>query len=174
MRRELGAQSDGGRDRETPRRGPAAVRERGLGYARYKDVSAYAAVIVEVEAETEVRVTRAWGAIDAGMVVNRDGLANQAEGGIVQAVSWAIHEAVTVEGSRVTSRGWDSYPMLRFGEAPEVEITILDRPEEPPLGAGEAFAGPTAGAIGNAISRAIGLRVRDLPFTRERLVAAIG
>ena len=117
---------------------------------------------------------RAWGAIDAGMVVSRDGLVNQAEGGITQAVSFALHEAVRTEGARVATRGWDTYRTLRFSEAPEVEIALVDRPEEPPLGAGEAFTGPTAGAIGNAVFNAIGLRVRDLPLTRERLIAAIG
>ena len=149
-------------------------RGRGLGFARYKDTSAYAAVIVEVDVGSDVRVVKAWAAIDAGMVVSPDGLRNQAEGGIVQAVSWALHESVRVEGSRVATRGWDTYPVLAFHDAPEVEVALLDRPEEPPLGAGEAFAGPTAGAIGNAIYRAIGLRVRDLPFTRKRLVATIG
>jgi CO/xanthine dehydrogenase Mo-binding subunit len=149
-------------------------RGRGLGFARYKDTSAYAAVVVEVEVGSDVRVRRAWGAIDAGMVVSHDGLLNQAEGGIVQAVSWALHESVRVEGSQVATRGWDTYRILSFTEAPEVEVVAIDRPEEPPLGAGEAFAGPTAGAIGNAIARAIGLRVRDLPFTGERLAAAAG
>ena len=150
------------------------ARGRGIGFARYKDTSSYAAVIVEVEVGTEVRVRRAWGAIDAGMVVSPDGLRNQAEGGITQAVSFTLHEAVRTEGPRVATRGWDTYRTLRFSEAPEVEIMLLDRPEEPPLGAGEAFTGPTAGAIGNAVFNAIGLRVRDLPLTRERLIAAIG
>jgi CO/xanthine dehydrogenase Mo-binding subunit len=148
-------------------------RGRGVGFARYKDTSAYAAVIVEVEAGAEIRVRRAWAAIDAGMVVSRDGLLNQAEGGIVQAVSWALHESVRTEGATIATRGWDTYRVLSFSEAPEVEVRLLDRPLEPPLGAGEAFAGPTAGAIGNAIYQAIGLRVRDMPFTRERLVAAM-
>lgn len=158
----------------TPGEPGDGVRGRGIGFARYKDTSAYAAVIVEVEVNTEVRVRHAWAAIDAGMIVSRDGLLNQAEGGIVQAVSWTLHEAVRVEESRVATRGWDGYRILTFSEAPEVEVALVDRPELPPLGAGEAFAGPTAGAIANAIDRAIGLRVRDLPFTRERLVAAIG
>jgi CO/xanthine dehydrogenase Mo-binding subunit len=148
------------------------LRGRGLGFARYKDTSAYAAVIVEVEVDATVRVRRAWGAIDAGMVVSRDGLLNQAEGGIVQAASWTLHEAVRTDGPRVATRGWDTYRMLTFGETPEVEVVLVDRPEEPPLGVGEAVAGPTTAAIGNAVARAIGLRVRDLPFTRDRLAAA--
>lgn len=145
---------------------------RGIGYARYKDGSAFAAVVVEVEADREVRVRRAWAAIDAGMAVNSDGIRNQAEGGIVQAVSFALHEAVQTEGPRVTTRGWDTYRVVRFSEAPEVEVAILDRPDEPPLGVGEAFTGPVAAAVGNAIRDALGIRVRDLPFTRDRLAEA--
>jgi CO/xanthine dehydrogenase Mo-binding subunit len=147
---------------------------RGVGYARYKNAAAYAAVIAEVEVGTEVRVSRVWAAIDAGMVVSRDGLLNQAEGGIVQAVSWTLHEAVRAEGPAIGSRGWDSYRTLRFSEVPEVRVTVIDRPDLPPLGAGEAMAGPTAAAIANAIHDAIGLRARDLPLTREHLVKAIG
>jgi CO/xanthine dehydrogenase Mo-binding subunit len=152
----------------------AAGRGRGIGFARYKDTSAYAAVVVDVEVDREVRVRKAWAAIDAGMVVSPDGLRNQVEGGITQAVSFTLHEAVRTEGSQVATRGWETYRTLRFSEAPEIEIVLLDRPEAPPLGAGEAFTGPTAGAIGNAVFDAIGLRVRDLPLSRDRLIAAMG
>ncbi len=149
-------------------------RGRGMGYARYKDSSAYAAVVIEVEAGTEIRVSRAWAAIDAGMIVSPDGLRNQSEGGIVQAISFTLHEAVRTEGPRVATRGWETYRVLRFSEAPTIEVALLDQPTQPPLGAGEAFTGPVAAAIGNAIWSALGVRVRDLPLTRERVVAAIG
>ena len=152
----------------------ANERGRGLGFARYKNEAAYAAVIVEVELDTEVRVRRTWAAIDAGMVVSRDGLLNQVEGGIVQAVSWTLHEAVSTDTSGIATRGWDTYRTLRFPDAPEVETVIVDRPEQPPLGAGEALTGPTAAAIANAVFNAIGLRVRDMPITRERVIAAMG
>ena len=152
----------------------ANERGRGLGFARYKNEAAYAAVIVEVELDTEVRVRRTWAAIDAGMVVSRDGLLNQVEGGIVQAVSWTLHEAVSTDTSGIATRGWDTYRTLRFPDAPEVETVIVDRPEQPPLGAGEALTGPTAAAIANAVFNAIGLRVRDMPITRERVIAATG
>mgnify|MGYP003334407028 CR=1 FL=1 len=147
---------------------------RGIAYARYKDRSAFAAVVVEVEVDREVRVRRAWAAIDAGMAVNPDGIRNQAEGGIVQAVSFALHEAVRTDGPRVATRGWENYRVIRFSEAPDVEVAILDRPDEPPLGVGEAFTGPVAGAIGNAIRDALGIRIRDLPISRERLIDAFG
>jgi len=84
------------------------VRGRGIGFARYKNHAAYAAAMVEVDVGTEVTVKRAWGAIDAGMVVSREGLVNQAEGGITQAVSWALYEAVQADGSRIATRGWNT------------------------------------------------------------------
>jgi len=150
------------------------LRGRGLGFARYKNSAAYAAVVVDVELDTEIHVRRAWGAIDAGMVISRDGLANQAEGGIVQAVSWTLREAVSTDASGVTSRDWDAYPTLRFPDAPAVEIDVIDRPDVPPVGAGEAMAGPTSAAVANAVADASGVRLRDLPLTRERFIAAAG
>lgn len=148
-------------------------RGRGLGFARYKNRAAYAAVIVEVELDTEIRARRAWAAIDAGMVISRDGLLNQAEGGIIQATSWTLNEAVRTDGSQIMTRGWDTYRTLRFPEVPDVEVQLIDRPDEPPLGAGEAFAGPTSAAIANAVANACGVRLRDLPLTRDRFVAAV-
>jgi CO/xanthine dehydrogenase Mo-binding subunit len=156
-----------------PRERGDGERGRGLGFARCKDSSAYAAVIAEVELGRELRVTRAWAGVDAGMVVSRDGLRNQVEGGIVQAVSWTLHEAVQTDGSRVATRDWASYRTLRFSEAPEVDVILVDRPDDPPMGVGEALAGPTTAAIANAVANAVGLRVRDLPFTRRRLEGAI-
>jgi hypothetical protein len=97
---------------------------RGIGFARYKSKMSYAAVIVEVELDTEIRVRRAWGAIDAGMVVSRDGLLNQSEGGIVQATSWTLHEAVRTEGPRIATRAWDTYRTLRFPDVPEVTVEL--------------------------------------------------
>ena len=148
------------------------ARGRGMGFARYKNGAAYLAVIAEVELGRDIRVTRAWATIDAGMAVSPDGVIGQTEGGITQATSWTLKEAVRFDARRITTRGWDSYPMLTFSEAPEIEVTLIDRPDEPPLGVGEAFAGPTAAAIANAIANATGVRLRDMPLTRERLLAA--
>jgi len=148
-------------------------RGRGLGFARYKNAAAYVAVIAEVELDEAIRVTRVWAAVDTGMVVSRDGVVNQAEGGIVQAVSWALKEAVGYDEHRIATRGWAEYPILTFSETPEVEIALIDRPDEPPLGVGEAFAGPVAAAIANAVANAGGLRLRDMPFTRERVLEAM-
>jgi CO/xanthine dehydrogenase Mo-binding subunit len=145
----------------------------GLGFARYSNEASYAAVVVEVEVDQTIKVLRAVAAIDCGRTVNPDGVSNQVEGGVVQAVSWVLKEQVRFDRTRITSRTWDDYPILRFTEAPPVETFIIDRPDEPSLGVGEAVAGPTAAAIANAVFDAIGVRVRDLPLTRERLVAAI-
>ena len=148
-------------------------RGRGIGFARYKNLGCYVAVIVEVTAGETLKVVRAWAAVDVGQVINPDGVVNQIEGGIVQTVSWTLKERVLFDRERVTSRNWDDYPILMFDEVPEVHVTLIDRPELPPLGAGEGAQGPTAGAIGNAIFNALGVRLRDMPITRERLVAAL-
>lgn len=145
----------------------------GLGFARYSNEAAYAAVVVEVEAGATIRVVRAVAVVDCGRTINPDGVSNQVEGGIVQAVSWVLKEQVRFDRTRITTRTWDDYPVLRFSEAPPVEVAIIDRPDEPSLGVGEAVAGPVAAAVANAVFDAIGVRVRDLPFTRERMLAAI-
>jgi nicotinate dehydrogenase subunit B len=145
---------------------------RGIAFSRYKNSAAYAAIVVEVEIGEDIRVPRVWCAIDAGLLINPDGAANQIEGGIVQSVSWTLKEQVTFDHTTVTSRSWDSYPILRFGEVPDITVGFLREPGRPPLGVGEASQGPTAAALANAAARALGVRVRDLPISRERLLAA--
>ena len=148
-------------------------RGRGLGVARYKGKGAYCAVVAEVEAEHDVRVRRLTIAVDVGRVVNPDGVRFQIEGGAIQATSWTLKERVRFDRRRITSEDWESYPILRFSEVPEVEVHLVDRPELPSVGAGEAAQGPTAGAVANAVAAAIGVRVRDLPLTTEAVTAAI-
>ena len=145
----------------------------GIGYAKYKGTSAYCAVVAEVEAVTEIRVRRLTIAVDVGLVINPDGVANQIEGGAIQATSWTLREAVKFDRFGVTSDSWESYPILRFSEVPDVEVHLIAESEAPSVGAGEAAAGPTAAAIGNAVARALGVRVRDLPITAEAVIAAI-
>jgi CO/xanthine dehydrogenase Mo-binding subunit len=149
------------------------TRGRGIGFARYKNGACYVAEIVEVEAGNEIAVKRVWAAIDAGLVINPDGLVNQTEGGIIQAVSWALKEAIQYDRSRILTSSWNDYPILTFEESPRVEVTIVNRPDQPPLGAGEGTQGPTVAAIANAIFNAMGARLRDMPFTRERVLAAL-
>ncbi|MDB5853799.1 MAG: xanthine dehydrogenase family protein molybdopterin-binding subunit [Herminiimonas sp.] len=151
-----------------------ALRGRGIGFARYKNSSAYCAVVIEVEVTDRIVLDRIWTVVDAGEVVNPDGLINQMEGGILQAASWTLKEAVHFDAMRVTTRSWDDYPILRFDEVPrELHVHIVPHPELPPLGAGECAAGPTAAAIANALHNAIGVRVRNLPLTPERLAKAV-
>lgn len=149
------------------------TRGRGLGFARYKNLGCYVAVIVEIAVDNEVRVVRAFAAVDAGETINPDGIVNQIEGGIIQTVSWTLKEQVSFDRERVTSRTWEDYPILTFAEAPAVEVAVINRPDQPPLGAGEGAQGPTGAAIANAIYNALGVRLRDMPFTRERIVTAL-
>jgi nicotinate dehydrogenase subunit B len=145
----------------------------GAGVARYSGIAGYCAAVAEVEAGTNIRVRRLWLAVDVGRVINPDGVINQVEGGAVQSASWTLREQVRFDRDRVTSASWDSYPILRFTEVPDVMVRVIDAPGEAETGAGEIAQGPVAGAIGNAVANAVGVRVRDLPLTRERIARAI-
>lgn len=146
---------------------------RGLGWARYKNTGAWCAAIARVEVGEAVRVTHLDLAVDVGTVVDLDGVINQIEGGAVQATSWTLKEQVAFGPDGVTSTGWDSYPVLRFTEVPEVRVHVLDRPDQPSLGAGEAAQGPVAAAIANAVHNALGVRVRTLPLNPDHLLRAV-
>jgi CO/xanthine dehydrogenase Mo-binding subunit len=152
---------------------PAEDAGHGIGFARYKNTAAYCAVVAEVTAVTEVRVRRLTIAIDAGLIINPDGAANQVEGGAIQAVSWTLKEQVRFDRYGVTSDTWETYPILRFSEVPAVDVELLPGGGNPALGIGETAQGPTAAAIGNAVYDALGVRVRTLPFTEENIVAAL-
>jgi nicotinate dehydrogenase subunit B len=156
----------------------AAGQGRGFAFARYKNLSAYCAVALDLTVDRSsgaIRLGRVAAAVDSGQAVNPDGIRNQIEGAIVQSSSWTLFEAVGFDRHRVTSRDWSRYPILRFDAAPRsVEVEILDRPGQPFLGAGEAGQGPAAAAIGNAVADALGVRLRDLPLSCERVRAAIG
>ena len=145
----------------------------GVGFARYKNTGAYCAVVAEVEGAEDIRVKRLTIAVDVGEAINPDGVINQIEGGAIQATSWVLKERVRFDGQRITSHSWAAYPILRFGEVPEVEVELIQRPDSDPVGAGEAAHGPVTAAIANAVFDALGIRVRDLPITRDRLVAAM-
>lgn len=141
----------------------------GLGYAfsRYKNSASYFAVAAKVElVEGKINITHMWGAIDSGEVINPDGLKNQTEGGMIQSASWTMLEEVKFNEDHVSSVDWSSYPIFRFVDIPEVKVEVIDRAHEEPLGAGEAAQGPAAAAIVNAIYRATGKRVRDLPVNK--------
>ncbi|WJR79813.1 molybdopterin cofactor-binding domain-containing protein [Bradyrhizobium sp. NP1] len=151
---------------------------RGFAFARYKNLEAWCAVAVEVVVEREtgrVRVKRMVAAVDTGQVVNPDGIRNQVEGGLLQALSWTLFERVTFDRTRVTSVDWSAYPILRFGDVPDsVEVHIIDRPNDGFYGVAEAAQGPSGAALANAIRDATGLRLHELPFTASRIRAATG
>ena len=152
-------------------------RGRGIGFAQYKNLASYVAVIADIEIDRAsgiLRVPRVYAAIDAGLIINPDGLANQIEGGIIQSASWTLKEAVRFDRTGITTRDWSGYPILTMPEVPKVEIRLINRPDQPALGSGEASLGPTVAAIANAFSHATGKRIRELPMSRQRVKAALG
>jgi nicotinate dehydrogenase subunit B len=151
---------------------------RGFGFARYKNLGAYAAVALEISLDHEsgrIRVVRAHCAVDSGQAVSPDGICNQIAGGLIQSSSWTLYETVRFDTTHITSSDWSSYPILRFPAVPDsVEVHVIDRPGQPFLGTGEATQGPTAAAIANALADAAKVRIRELPLSMERVKAAIG
>ncbi len=154
----------------------SAMHGRGVGFAKYKNLATYVAVIADVAVDPKtgtIRVSRLTAVADAGLIINPNGLANQIEGGCIQSTSWTLHEQLRFDRQRVTSRDWTGYPILTFLEVPEVEVALLNHPSEEALGAGEAAQGPTAAAIANAVANATGRRIRDLPLSAERVKQAL-
>jgi CO/xanthine dehydrogenase Mo-binding subunit len=152
-------------------------RGRGIGFAKYKNLSIYVAVIAEVEIDPTsgvIKVPRALAVADAGQIINPDGLTNQIEGGIIQSTSWTLHEQVRFDRNGITSRDWQGYPILTMHDAPHVEVELIDRPAEKSLGSGEGSQGPMVAAIVNAFANATGKRIRELPLTPDRVKAALG
>src|SRR6202165_2951457 len=145
----------------------------GLGFARYKNTGAYCAVVAEIEGAEDISVKRLTIAVDVGEAINPDGVINQIEGGAIQATSWVLKERVRFDLQRITSNTWADYPILRFSEAPDVRVELIQQRDSAPLGAGEAAHGPVPAAIPNAVFDALGVRVRDLPITRDSLIAAM-
>lgn len=145
----------------------------GVGFARYKNTGAYCAAIAEIEGADDIRVKRLTLAVDVGEAINPDGVINQIEGGAIQATSWVLKERVRFDRTRITSTSWTDYPILTFSEVPAVDVEIIQRPEIEPVGAGEAAHGPVTAAIANAVHDCLGVRVHDLPITRDKIIAAM-
>lgn len=153
------------------------LRGRGMAYIHYKHNETYVAMGMEVEVDRssgQIAVTRVCCAHDCGLMVNPDAVRAQVEGNILQTLSRTLHEETTFDRSRVTSVDWASYPLLRFPEVPVLEIALVERRDQPPLGAGEAASSPVPAALANAVFDATGVRLRTVPFTRERVKAALG
>jgi len=152
---------------------PGDTTGHGIAFARYKNSGAYCAVVAEVEATHRLTVRRLVIAADVGRIISPDGVRNQLEGGAIQSTSWTLFEQVRFDKLRVTSTDWETYPILRFPDAPTVHCELINRPDLPSLGAGEATQGPTSAAIANALRAALGTPVRDLPFTPANIAAAL-
>jgi len=150
-------------------------RGQGIAFAQYKNIQCYAAIVVEVTVARDtgqIQLENVVIAADAGQIINPDGLSNQLEGGFVQATSWTLMEVVQFDKQHVISQDWESYPILRFTAMPKkIKTVLLNRPDLPSLGSGEATQGPTPAAIANAVYDAVGVRLREIPFTPERVMA---
>jgi nicotinate dehydrogenase subunit B len=152
-------------------------RGRGVAFAQYKNRQGYVAVVVDLTVNRDsghIRLERAVVAADVGQIVNPDSLSSQLEGAFAQAASWTLREQVAFDPQGVTSVDWHSYPTLRFRDAPPIETVLLNRPGRPFLGVGEGAQGPVPAAIANAVFDAVGIRLRRIPFTPQRVRAAMG
>jgi CO/xanthine dehydrogenase Mo-binding subunit len=156
--------------------GAAVMRGRGFAYVHYKHSESYVAMGIEAAVERSsgrIKVERVVCAFDCGQIINPDGARAQVEGSILQTLSRVLMEEVQFDRSRVTSVDWNSYPILRFSDVPQIEIALIDRPTEPPVGAGEAACTTVGAALANAVFDATGARLRTIPFTPERVKAAL-
>src|SRR6516165_3826763 len=157
--------------------GAAVMRGRGFAYVHYKHSESYVAMGIDVAVERasgRIKVERVACAFDCGQIINPDGARAQVEGSILQTLSRVLLEEVQFDQSRVTSVDWNSYPILRFSDVPQIEIELIDRPTEAPVGAGEAACTTVGAALANAVFDATGARLRTVPFTPERVKAALG
>lgn len=150
---------------------------RGISCVAYEGDNGYAAMVAEVEVNQDtgaIAVRRLVVSNDSGPISNPDGLRNQLEGGALQGLSRALGEEVTWDDQQITSVDWRTYHSLPVGfEVPEIDVVLLDRPDRPATGAGETSITLTAAAVGNAVFDATGARLRQVPFTPERVKAAL-
>ena len=152
------------------------MKGRGLSYVRYELARTYVGAVADVEVDRrtgKVRVSQFYVAHDCGQIINPDGLRNQIEGNVVQTTSRTLIEDLHFDRSRVTSLDWETYPILKFPDVPEVVIDLIDRPTEKPWGAGEPTSAVVPSAIANAIFDATGARLRSVPFVPAKVLAAL-
>jgi nicotinate dehydrogenase subunit B len=154
----------------------SVAKGRGISYVKYELVRTYIGAVAEVEVERAsgvIRVTKFYVAHDCGQIINPDGLKNQIEGNVIQTVSRTLLEEVKFDRAQVTSLDWESYPILKFPQVPEIVIELIDRPSEKPWGAGEPSAAVIPSAIANAVFDATGVRLRSIPYTPAKVKAAM-
>ena len=172
----VGAMMDWRPRASPPDRSGERLTGRGIAYVHYKQAENYVAMGMDVAVERStgaVRVLRVTCAHDCGSMINPDAVRAQVEGCILQTLSRTLFEEVTFDRSRVTSTDWTSYPILTFPDLPKLDIALIDRRHERPLGVGEAATAPVAAAVGNAVFDATGVRLRRAPFTAARVKAAL-
>jgi CO/xanthine dehydrogenase Mo-binding subunit len=148
----------------------------GFAFAQYKNRQSYVAVIVDLSvnpASGQISLARATLAADSGQIVNPEAVSSQLEGVFVQAASWTLKEQVSFDRHGIISVDWHSYPILRFRDAPKIDVVLLNQPGQPYLGVGEGAQGPVPAAIANAIFDAVGIRLRKIPFTPARVQEAL-
>lgn len=145
----------------------------GVAYARYKGISGLCAVFVSVTVDEEVSVDHVVSVSDVGEAISPDGVKNQIEGGIIQSISWTLKEAVKTDGNSVAVESWFDYPIIKFSEIPTMDTILIERPYEKPLGAAEISQGPAGAAVANAVRNALGIRVKQLPITRDAIVSSL-
>jgi CO/xanthine dehydrogenase Mo-binding subunit len=170
------AKKAGWTDRPAPAPASSGAKAAGRGVAVANRANTMTAAVAEIEVDKttgEVTVKKITLAHDCGMIVNPDGLKNQIEGNILQGVSRALLEEVQFDSTGQKNLNWDSYPVIRFEQVPEVEIVLINRPEMPALGGGEPSIVPITAAIANAIFDATGARLRRVPFTPQRVLSAL-
>lgn len=158
------------------------VRGRGFAYALYVHSkfpgygAAWSAWIADVAVNKitgDVSVTRVVAGQDSGLMINPDGVRHQIHGNVIQSTSRALMEEVSFDRHAVTAREWGAYPIIKFPDVPKIDVLMLPRQDQPPLGVGESASVPSAAAIANAIFDATGVRFRELPFTPERILAGL-
>jgi CO/xanthine dehydrogenase Mo-binding subunit len=164
--------------RASPQPNPSGnvVKGRGMSYLKYELVRTYVGCVAEVEVDRStgaVRVPKFYLVHDCGQIINPDGLKNQLEGNVIQTVSRTLIEELKFNRKQVTSLDWASYPILTFPDVPDIVMDLIDRPNERPWGAGEPAAAVVPSAISNAIFDAVGVRMRSVPFTSEKVKAAM-
>ena len=176
IKRAAGLMNWQARPSPTNTKNAAVARGRGIAYVHYKHSETYVAIGMEVAVERasgRIKVERVACAHDCGQIINPDGVRAQVEGSILQTLSRVLMEEVKFDQSHVTSVDWRSYPILPFADIPKLDIALIDRPMLPPLGAGEAACTPVGGALANAVFDATRARLRTVPFTPERVKAAL-
>ncbi|MGP9437956.1 molybdopterin cofactor-binding domain-containing protein [Ewingella sp. AOP8-B2-18] len=173
---------DGPAHRQPAPANQEVVTGRGFAYARYFHSkfpgfgAAWAAWVCDLSVNRktgQIKIDKIFVAHDCGRMINPAGVKHQVHGNIIQSTSRVLKEFATFDGAGTTSLEWGGYPILRFDELPQVDIQLLDYPDEPPMGAGESASVPSAAAVGNALFDALGVRMREVPFTPERVLKAL-